>query len=209
MVDVKDENGKEIKVMGPDPYFNNVPVQDRPKGEIKLTNTELFQSLNPFFIVVLTLIFVPIFGWLRLRGKEPTTAWKFCMAMFISGLSSLVMVWAILSVPSIYAYKASAIWLWLTYFIFTISEIFLSPIGLSFVSKLSPPRLTALMMGGWFLSTSIGGKIAGVMTTFWDDFTDKKMFFMILVVAAFIGGILILIKVKSLNEIVREKTGSA
>ena len=209
MVDVKDENGKEVTVMGPDPYFNNVPVQDRPNGEIKLTNTELFQSLNPFFIVVLTLIFVPIFGWLRLRGKEPTTAWKFCMAMFISGLSSLVMVWAILSVPSIYAYKASAIWLWLTYFIFTISEIFLSPIGLSFVSKLSPPRLTALMMGGWFLSTSIGGKIAGVMTTFWDDFTDKKMFFMILVVAAFIGGILILIKVKSLNEIVREKTGSA
>jgi POT family proton-dependent oligopeptide transporter len=209
LVEVKDKAGNDVKVMGPDPYFNNVPLAQRPNGSIKLANTELFQSLNPLFIVVLTLIFVPFFGWLRLRGKEPTTAWKFCMAMFISGLSSLVMVWAILSVPSIYAYKASAIWLWLTYFIFTISEIFLSPIGLSLVSKLSPPRLTALLMGGWFLSTSIGGKIAGVMTTFWDDFTDKKMFFMILVVAAFVGGILILARVKSLNHIVREKTGSA
>ena len=64
-------------------------------------------------------------------------------------------------------------------------------------------------MGGWFLSTSLGGKIAGVMTTFWDDFTDKKMFFMILVVAAFVGGIMILARIKSLNGIVREKTGSA
>jgi POT family proton-dependent oligopeptide transporter len=114
-----------------------------------------------------------------------------------------------MSVPSIYTHKASPIWLWLTYFVFTISEIFLSPIGLSLVSKLAPARLTALLMGGWFLSTSIGGKVAGVMTSFWDDFTDKKMFFMILVVAAFIGGILIFARLKSLNEIVRQKTGSA
>jgi POT family proton-dependent oligopeptide transporter len=106
---------------------------------------------------------------------------KFGMALFISGLSALAMVFAIMSVPSIYTHKASAIWLWLTYFIFTISEIFLSPMGLSLVSKLSPPRLTALMMGGWFLS--------------------------ILVVAAFIGGILIYSRIKSLNKIVKDKTG--
>ncbi|HEX6913610.1 MAG TPA: peptide MFS transporter [Chitinophagaceae bacterium] len=209
LVAVKDETGQDMQVMGPDPYFNNVPMEDRPGGSIKLANTELFQSLNPLFIVVLTLIFVPLFDALRRRGKEPTTAWKFCMALFISGLSSLVMVFAIMSVPSIYTHKASPIWLWLTYFIFTISEIFLSPIGLSLVSKLAPPRLTALLMGGWFLSTSIGGKVAGVMTTFWDDFTDKKMFFMILVVAAFIGGIMILARIKSLNAIVRERTGES
>jgi len=210
MRDAKDENGQIVKEMGPDPYFVNVPKEQWPNGqEVKLTNTELFQSINPLFIVVLTLIFVPFFSWLRSKGKEPTTASKFGMAMFISGLSALVMVFAIMSVPSIYTHKASPIWLWLTYFVFTISEIFLSPMGLSFVSKLAPARLTALMMGGWFLSTSIGGKVAGVMTGFWDDFTDKKMFFLILVVAAFIGGILIYARIKSLNEIVREKTGSA
>ena len=161
------------------------------------------------FIVLLTLFFVPFFSWLRKRGKEPTTASKFGMAMFISGLSALAMVIAVMSVPSIYTHKASPLWLWITYFIFTISEVFLSPMGLSFVSKLAPARLTALMMGGWFLSTSIGGKVAGVMTGFWDDFTDKKMFFLILVIAAFIGGILIYARIKSLNQIVRDKTGEA
>ena len=205
-----DTNTRIVKVMGPDPYFNNVPKDQWPGGQnIKLTNTELFQSINPLFIVLLTLVFVPLFGYLRKKGKEPTTASKFGMAMFISGLSALVMVIAVMSVPSIYTHKASPIWLWGTYFVFTISEIFLSPIGLSFVSKLAPARLTSLMMGGWFLSTSIGGKVAGVMTGFWDDFTDKKMFFLILVVAAFIGGILIYSRIKSLNQIVKDKTGSA
>ncbi|MFT3909097.1 MAG: peptide MFS transporter [Ferruginibacter sp.] len=209
-VDVKDDSGKVVQVMGPDPYFNNVPKDQWPNGkEVKLVNTELFQSINPLFIVVLTLIFVPLFDYLRKRGKEPTTASKFGMASFIAGLSALVMVFAVMSVPSIYGYKTSPAWLWGTYFVFTISEIFLSPIGLSLVSKLAPARLTALMMGGWFLSTSIGGKIAGVMTSFWDDFTDKKMFFLILVIGAFVAGILIYSRLRSLNEIVKEKTGSA
>jgi POT family proton-dependent oligopeptide transporter len=203
-----DPQSKTVLVMGPDPYFNNVPKDQWPNGKnIKLTNTELFQSINPLFIVVLTLFFVPFFSFLRRRGKEPTTMSKFGMALFISGLSALVMIFAILSVPSIYTHKASPIWLWGTYFVFTISEVFLSPMGLSLVSKLAPARLTALMMGGWFLSTSIGGKVAGVMTSFWDDFTDKKMFFLILVVAAFIGGILIYSRIKTLNKIVKDKTG--
>ncbi len=209
-VDVKDDSGKVIQAMGPDPYFNNVPKDQWPNGkEVKLVNTELFQSINPLFIVLLTLFFVPFFDYLRKKGKEPTTASKFGMASFIAGLSALVMVFAIMSVPSVYTHKTSPAWLWGTYFVFTISEIFLSPIGLSLVSKLAPARLTALMMGGWFLSTSIGGKIAGVMTSFWDDFTDKKIFFLILVVAAFIGGVLIYSRIRSLNQIVKDKTGSA
>ena len=209
MRDVKDDSGKVIQEMGPDPYFVNVPKDQWPNGkEVKLTNTELFQSINPLFIVLLTLLFVPFFSFLRKRNKEPTTMSKFGMALFISGISALIMVFAIMSVPSIYAYKASAIWLWLTYFIFTISEIFLSPMGLSLVSKLAPARLTSLLMGGWFLSTSLGGKVAGVMTSFWNDFTDKKMFFLILVAAAFIGGILIYSRIKSLNKILKDKTGS-
>jgi len=209
MREVKDDSGKVIQEMGPDPYFVNVPKDKWPQGkEVKLTNTELFQSINPLFIVLLTLFFVPFFSWLRKRNKEPSTMSKFGMALFISGLSALVMIFAIMSVPSIYTHKASPIWLWLTYFVFTISEIFLSPMGLSLVSKLAPQRLTALMMGGWFLSTSIGGKLAGVMTSFWDDFTDKKMFFLILVVAAFIGGILIYSRIKTLNQVVKDKTGS-
>ncbi len=206
-----DENGNMIMTMGPDPYFNNLPKEDWP-GEsenLKLANAELFQSINPFFIILLTPIIVGLFAWLAKRKKEPTTAAKFGMALFISGLSSLVMVFAIMSVPSVYTHKTAAFWLFLTYGIFTVSEIFLSPIGLSLVSKLAPARTTALMMGGWFLSTSLGGKAAGIMASFWDSFTDKKVFFLIITVAAFIGGVLIFSRIKSLNAIVKEKTGSA
>jgi len=207
---IVDKKTRVVQVMGPDPYFNNVPKSEWPKGgDEKLANTELFQSINPLFIILLTPLLVLLFSYLRKRNKEPGTASKFGMALFISGLSALVMVFAIMSVNSVYLEKTSPYWLWGTYFVFTISELLLSPIGLSLVSKLAPPRLTALLMGGWFLSTAIGGKIAGVMTSFWDVFTDKKMFFLILVISAFIGGILIFSRLKSLNGIVKDKTGSA
>ena len=114
---VKDDSGNIVQALGPDPYFVNVPKEDWPQGkDVKLTNTELFQSINPLFIVLLTLFFVPFFSFLRSKGKEPTTMSKFGMALFISGLSALVMVFAIMSVPSIYGHKASPLWLWGTYF---------------------------------------------------------------------------------------------
>ncbi len=207
---IVDAKTKTVQVMGPDPYFNNVPKSEwPPSGSEKLANTELFQSINPLFIILITPLLVMLFSYLRRRNKEPGTASKFGMALFISGCSALVMVFAIMSVSSVYLEKTSPYWLWGTYFVFTVSELLLSPIGLSLVSKLAPARLTALLMGGWFLSTSIGGKLAGVMTSFWDDFTDKKVFFLILVIAAFIGGILIFSRLKSLNAIVKERTGSA
>jgi POT family proton-dependent oligopeptide transporter len=207
---IVDNKTKIVQEMGPDPYFNNVPKSEWPPSHSeKLANTELFQSINPLFIIFLTPLLVMLFSYLRRRKNEPSTATKFGLAMFISGCSSLVMVFAIMSVASVYQDKTSPYWLWGTYFVFTISELLLSPIGLSFVSKLAPSRLTALLMGGWFLSTSIGGKLAGVMTSFWNDFTDKKIFFLILVVSAFIGGILIFSRLKFLNAIVKEKTGSA
>ncbi len=206
---IVDKKTKVVQVIGPDPYFNNVPESQWPKGgSEEVANTELFQSINPLFIIILTPLLVMLFSFLRKRNKEPSTASKFGMALFISGCSALVMVFAIMSVSSVYLQKTSPYWLWGTYFVFTISELLLSPIGLSLVSKLAPARLTALLMGGWFLSTAIGGKLAGVMTSFWDDFTDKKMYFLILVVAAFLGGILIFSRLKSLNSIVKEKTGS-
>lgn len=205
-----DTGSKVIKVYGANSYYDNVPKDKWPaSGEQKLANTELFQSINPVFIVILTPLLIGLFVLLARRGKEPTTASKFGLALIISGLSALVMVFAVMSVPSIYVHKTSQIWLWLTYFIFTISEICLSPIGLSLVSKLAPARITALMMGGWFLSTSLGGKVAGVMASFWTSFPDKKVFFGIIAVAAFLGGLWIFSRIKSLNQIVKDKTGSA
>ncbi|HEX7845935.1 MAG TPA: peptide MFS transporter [Chitinophagaceae bacterium] len=206
---VTDDSGNAVKAIGPDPYFNNVPQDDWPKdGQAKLANSELYQSINPGFIVLLTPLIIAFFAYMARRGKPVTTASKFAWALVISGLSALVMVFAVMSVPSIYTHKTSSFWLFLTYGVFTVSEICLSPIGLSFVSKLAPQRLTALMMGGWFLSTSLGGKVAGVMASFWDKMPDKRVFFGIIAVAAILGGLLIFSKVKSLNQIVRDKTGT-
>ena len=207
---VTDSAGNPVKIMGPDPYFNNLPKDKWPPGgTVKLANAELYQSINPAFIVILTPLVIAFFVFMSRRKKPVSTASKFAWALVISGLSALVMVFAVMSVPSIYTHKAGSIWLFLTYGIFTVSEICLSPIGLSFVSKLSPPRLTALMMGGWFLSTSLGGKVAGVMASFWDKMPDKRIFFGIITVAAILGGLLIFAKVKTLDKIVKDKTGSA
>jgi POT family proton-dependent oligopeptide transporter len=205
-----DTESRAIQTMGPDPYFVNVPKEKWPPDHITKTgNTELFQSINPFFIVAFTPIIIAFFAW-RVRRRRPvSTANKFAWALIIAGLSALVMVFAVMSVPSIYTHKTSPFWLFLTYGVFTISEVCLSPIGLSFVSKLAPPRLTALMMGGWFLSTSLGGKVAGVMASSWDSMHDKRIFFGIIAVAAILGGLLIFSRVKSLDKIVRDKTGSA
>jgi POT family proton-dependent oligopeptide transporter len=176
---------------------------------VKLVNPELFASIPPFFIVTLTPLLVAFFSFLRKRGREPTTASKFGIALFLSGCSSLVMLLAVISVASIYQYKVSPGWLWGTYLVVTSAEIFCSPIGLSLVSKLAPARLTALLMGGWFLTMSLGSKVAGLMTSSWDKFPDKRIYFIIWFVAAVIGGILIYSRIGSLNRIMREKTGTA
>jgi POT family proton-dependent oligopeptide transporter len=211
LMPVMDDSGHPVRTMGPDPYYNNVPREQWPPPgrEQKLANAELYQSIGPLFIVTLTPLLVLIFGWLRKKRREPTTPGKFGIALFISGLSSLWMVFAVLSVPSIYHYKVSPAWLWGTYFLVTVAEIFLSPMGLSLVSKLAPPRLTSLLMGGWFLTMSLGGKFAGLMTSSWDKFSDKKIFFLVWFIAGTIGSILIFSRIKSLNRIVREKTGEA
>jgi POT family proton-dependent oligopeptide transporter len=211
LVPVKGNNGEVEKTMGPDPYFLNVPKEKWPPPgrDVKLVNTEVFESIGPFFIVTLTPLLVMLFSYLRKRGKEPTTASKFGIALFLSGLSSMVMLFAVLSVPSIYQFKVSPGWLWGTYFVITAAEICLSPIGLSLVSKLAPARLTALLMGGFFLTMSLGSKVAGLMTSSWDKFPDKRVYFIIWFVAAMIGGILIYSRVGSLNQVLRDKTGEA
>ena len=197
--------------LGPDPYFNNIPKANwPPPGQnVKLVNTEIFESIGPFFIVTLTPLLVALFQYLRKRNREPTTASKFGIALLLSGLSSIVMLFAVLSVPSIYQFKVSPGWLWGTYFVITAAEIFLSPIGLSLVSKLAPARLTALWMGGWFLTMSLGSKVAGLMTSSWDKFPDKRVYFIIWFIAAVIGSALIFSRIRSLNNILRTKTGEA
>jgi POT family proton-dependent oligopeptide transporter len=93
-------------------------------------------------------------------------------------------------------------WLVGTYAVITVGELCLSPMGLSLVSKLSPPRLTALMMGGWFLSTSIGNKLSGVLASLWDKYDHKQYFFMVNCAGALLAALAIFAMLKWLRNIV-------
>lgn len=200
-----DEQGKVVTHQGMDPYFQNLPKEKWPaEGQsLKLISTEIYQSINPFWIIILTPIVVGFFGWLRARKKEPSTPAKMAWGIIIAGLSSIVMIAACLS-TNIYENKVSSAWIFASYGVFTVSELFLSPIGLSLVSKVAPKRLTALMMGGWFLTTSLGGKISGILAGFWDQFDNKAVFFAISAIAALIAGLAILPLTKKLSKVVDE-----
>ena len=208
-VDQLDAKGNTIPVKGVDPYLQNLPHDQWPvpHQQMNLISPEIFQSINPIFIVILTPIVLGIFGWLRSKNREPHTPTKIGIGMVVAGLSSLTMLFAVKS-TNIYIDKTSMIWLISTYGIFTVGELLISPMGLSLVSKLAPVRLTALMMGAWFIINSVAGKISGLMATYWDNFEDKSQYFMILFVASIISAVVMFMLVKWLSSVVREKTGS-
>jgi POT family proton-dependent oligopeptide transporter len=122
----------------------------------------------------------------------------------ITALSALVMVLAVKS-TNIENDKASSLWLFATYGVITIGELCLSPMGLSLVSKLSPPRLTALMMGGFFLSTSVGNKLAGILSSNFEATDDKGGFFFLNFALVMAAAVLLFLLLKWLNSVMREK----
>jgi len=101
--------------------------------------------------------------------------------------------------------KASTMWLFATYGVITLGELCLSPMGLSLVSKLSPPRLTALMMGGFFLSTSLGNKLSGSLSGMWDGFQDKSYFFVMNFALVMVAAVAMMMLLKWLNAVMKEK----
>lgn len=201
----RDANDKIIKTFDYPLYFKNVPPEKLPAEDesVKLVSTELGQSINPFWVVVLTPVVVAFFAFLKRRNKEPSTPWKIFYGLFITALSTLVMV-AATFVCHNGAEKSSMLWLIGCYGVITVGELCLSPMALSLVSKLAPPRLTALMMGGWFLSTSIGNKMSGVLASMWDGYEHKANFFLVNFTLALSTSVIILLMVKWLNKIIKE-----
>jgi POT family proton-dependent oligopeptide transporter len=204
-----DEHGKVMTKTGTDLYFQNLPKEKYPPGDqdLKLISTEIYQSVNPFWIIVLTPVVVAFFGFMKARRRELSTPSKFAWGTLIAGLSSVIMIAACLS-TNIYMNKVSSWWIVSSYGVFTISELFVSPVGLSLTSKVAPRRLTALMMGGWFITTSLGGKISGILAGFWDKFDNKAVFFAISAIAAIIACFLLLPLTNRLNKVVEEAAAS-
>ena len=136
---------------------------------IKFEGAEIFQSMNPVFVVLLTPILVGIFGWLRGKDMEPSTPKKIAIGMGITALAFIVMAIGSFSLPLfetispkhggtplLAAERVTPFLLFGTYFILTVAELFISPMGISFVSKVAPPQYQGMMQGGWLGATALG-----------------------------------------------------
>ena len=186
-------------------YFSNLPANKIPaKGNsLRLYSTELYQSINPFWVVLLTPIMVGVWGFFRRRKREPSTPTKIFIGLIITALSALVMVGAVFATNDMTG-KASSLWLLASYGVITIGELCLSPMGLSLVSKLSPPRITALMMGGYFLAISVGNKLSGMLSSLWEKFPQKENFFYLNFGLVLAAAVILILMLKWLNSVMRE-----
>jgi proton-dependent oligopeptide transporter, POT family len=151
------------------------------RGEIPTT---WFQAFNPFMIFAFTPLVVALWTWQAERGQEPSTVVKMALGCFGCALSYVIMAGA--------AWQAAgdeASWLWLFAFfvVITIGELYLSPIGLSLVSKVAPVRLVSMLMGVWLATSFIGNFLAGFLGSFWSTMDKVNFFLMIAAVAAFAG----------------------
>ena len=145
-------------------------------GEVAV-EAPIFQQFNPCFVVALTPIVGIIFGALAKKGKEPSSPMKIGLGMLVAAMAFVVLLVASWSLPAAAEQQAaveagtatlvSPNWLISTYFVLTIAELLLSPIGISFVSKVAPPKYKGMMMGGWFVATAIGNFLIMVPGLMW------------------------------------------
>lgn len=143
-------------------------------GQAKSIEPETFQQFNPFFVVFLTPVVVGLFAWLRARGKEPSTPRKIGIGMILAAVGFLIMAAGSMQLLSPLELagqpspdRVSAYWLISTYLVLTVAELFLSPMGISFVSKVAPPRFQGLMQGGWLGATALGNQLLFVGSSMW------------------------------------------
>jgi POT family proton-dependent oligopeptide transporter len=161
--------------------------QLKPEGNP--ISPEIFQQFNPIFIVFMTPVIVGFFSYLRKRGKEPSSPKKIGIGMVITAIGFSIMVLASQGLMSphdlaqqggVSPVLRSPFWLIGTYFTLTIAELFLSPIGISFVSQVAPPQYKGLAQGGWLGATAVGNLAAGLIGPFWDKW-ELWQFFALLV----------------------------
>ena len=138
---------------------------------------EIFQSFNPLFVVALTFPVMGFFAWLKKKNIEPSVPKKIGFGMIIAAAGFIILMISSLNLSSPHMLKGSPVpdaervssyWLISIYLVLTVAELFLSPMGLSFVSKVAPSRFQGLMQGGWLLATAVGNKLLFVGTLLWD-----------------------------------------
>jgi len=182
-------------------------------GDINPFTPPKFQHFNPFFIVALTPIIVAFFAYLNKKKKEPSAPRKIGYGMIITALGFSILIFASIGLPSPKAlggqvahanFQVSPYWLMSTYFMLTIAELFLSPMGISFVSKVAPPKYKGLMQGGWFAATALGNYLVSIIGSLWSKLPLWSLW-LVLVICCVLSATFIFSVMKRLERVTQNK----
>ena len=172
---------------------------------------QIFQQFNPFFVVALTPFSLAIFGYLSKKGKEPSAPRKIGIGMMVAAVGFAILAFGSLGLATPSALEnsggvsdvlVSPNWLIGTYLTLTFAELLLSPMGISFVSKVAPPKYKGLMMGGWFAATAIGNYLVAIIGYLWGDM-ELWLVWGILVVCCLLSAFFIFSIMKRLEKVAK------
>ncbi len=169
---------------------------------------QIFQQFNPFYVVALTPFSVALFSALAKKGKEPSAPRKIGMGMIVAALGFLIITIGSIGLMSPVEVKAAGAsdqfvsqnWLISTYLVLTFAELLLSPMGISFVSKVAPPKYKGMMMGGWFAATAIGNYATSLIGYLWNSGMALWMVWSVLIVLCLLSAIFIFSILKRLEK---------
>ena len=170
---------------------------------------QIFQQFNPFFVIVLTPVSLAVFGYLAKKKKEPSAPRKIGIGMVIAACGFLIMALGSLGLPTPAAVEANGIsadvlvspnWLISTYLVLTFAELLLSPMGISFVSKVAPPKYKGMMMGGWFVATAIGNYLVAIIGYLWGGM-QLWMVWSVLIVLCLLSALFMFSIMKKLDKV--------
>ena len=169
-----------------------------------------FQQFNPFFVVALTPVSLAIFGYLANKKKEPSAPRKIGTGMLIAACGFLILAIGSMGLPTPDALAAdsklqvlvSPNWLISTYLVLTFAELLLSPMGISFVSKVAPPKYKGAMMGGWFVATAIGNYMVAIIGYLWGGM-ELWMVWSVLIVLCLLSALFMFSIMKKLEKVAK------
>ena len=170
--------------------------------EISLS-APIFQQFNACFVVMLTPVSIALFGWLAKKGKEPKAPVKIGLGMLVAGAAYLLMTVSSIGLPATdhpnHVADVTPNLLISTYLILTFAELLLSPIGISLVTKVAPPKYKGMMMGGWFVATALGNKLVAIPGHMWD--MDLTIVWGTLMCICLVAALFIFSIIKKLNKV--------
>ena len=163
----------------------------------------IFQQFNACFVVMLTPVSIALFGWLAKKGKEPKAPVKIGLGMLVAAAAYLLMTVSCIGLPASdhpnHVADVTPNLLVSTYLVLTFAELLLSPIGISLVTKVAPPKYQGMMMGAWFVATALGNKLVSIPGHMWD--MDLTIVWGTLMCICVVAALFIFAIIKKLNKV--------